>query len=238
MKTLDIVTIALGGSLYAIVGIMTHLGFFTPVIGVVRFWPAVVVPAVFSILFGPIVGGLGAAIGIFMSDMVVHGNPLLSLTVGVPSNFVGFYLIGFIGRRRISDYYVFLGSLIGGTLAITSLLLNISGHLDTLTSILFFGICISSSALTLIISWYWPRWRTYGIASIIGLGVGSGIIGLGVWAFSQYFLLPSGEIGLPLYASILWFLWTFATEIPFLIVFVPPILKACFAVFPALRTQM
>jgi len=37
-------------------------------------------------------GGVGAAIGIFLSDMLTHGMPLLSLSVGVTSNFIAFYI--------------------------------------------------------------------------------------------------------------------------------------------------
>jgi hypothetical protein len=82
MKNIEIVTIAFNGSLYAIVGIIIHLGLFTPVIRVVRFLQEVVVPAIFYILFDSFIRGSRAAIGIFKSDMVVHGDPLLSLTVG------------------------------------------------------------------------------------------------------------------------------------------------------------
>lgn len=65
----------------------------------VRFWPAVVVPAVFSVLFGPLFGGVGAAIGIFISDMLSHGMPFLSLSVGVTSNFTAFYILGHMTKE-------------------------------------------------------------------------------------------------------------------------------------------
>ena len=99
-RNLDLVLISLNAALYAVLGYMTFLGLFTPVIGVVRFWPGVFVPAVFATLFGPLVGGVGAAIGIFISDLVIHGNPLLSLAVGVPANFIMFALIGLFTRIR------------------------------------------------------------------------------------------------------------------------------------------
>ena len=72
---------SLNGALYATLGYMTFLGLFAPIVGVVRFWPGVFVPAVFAVLFGPVVGGVGASIGIFISDMLVHGNALLSLSL-------------------------------------------------------------------------------------------------------------------------------------------------------------
>jgi hypothetical protein len=102
MKPIELTMTSLNAALYATIGYLTFLGIFAPIIGVVRFWGiAVVVPAVFAALFGPLVGGIGAAIGIFMSDMIIHGNALLSLTVGVPANFVMFYLIGYISRKEL-----------------------------------------------------------------------------------------------------------------------------------------
>lgn len=68
--------------------------------GVGNFRPGVVVPAFFAVACGPLVGGVGAAIGCFIGDLAlsVFGltTPLLSLVAGVPSNFVGFYLLGWL----------------------------------------------------------------------------------------------------------------------------------------------
>ena len=101
-KSVEISAVAINAALYATLGYMTYLGLFTPVIGVVRFWPAVIVPGFFSVVYGPLVGGIGAAIGIFISDLLIHGNALLSLTVGVPANFLGFYTLGALARKRPS----------------------------------------------------------------------------------------------------------------------------------------
>ena len=95
-ETFIIVLTAINASLYTVVGFMTYLGI---VMFGVRFWPAVVVPAVFSVLFGPVVGGVGAAIGIFICDMLSHGMPILSLSVGVTSNFIAFYILGRMTRE-------------------------------------------------------------------------------------------------------------------------------------------
>ena len=104
MEPKDIVLSGICGALYAVVGYLIYvlLPIMAPGIGVVRFWPSVVIPAVFAVLFGPMVGGLGGAIGIFISDTLIHGDPLLSLTVGVTSNFIGFYFIGLISRKSIN----------------------------------------------------------------------------------------------------------------------------------------
>jgi len=235
MEALDLIVTSLNAALYVGFGYLTYLGIFTPVIGVVKFWPAVVVPAVFANLFGPMVGGVGAAIGIFISDMLTGGNALLSLLVGVPSNFIGFYLVGYIGRKDIKTSFVLTGSSLGFIFTSASLWLLVQNLQDPVTSYSYAGICLFSASLALIINFIWPKWKSIGIGSIVGLGVGSAIIGIGVWAFSQFFILPSGEMLLPLYASVSWFIWTYATEIPFLVILVPPILKACYLAFPGLR---
>lgn len=234
---------AINAALYATIGIMTFFGVFAPPpIGVVRFWPVVVIPGVFATLFGPWVGGIGAAIGIFASDMVVHGNALLSVTVGVPSNFLGFYLVGYLARKEINlrklALVLAIGVLIivGGIYSIVTYLPETFGFtgLSTTDSILLFLVAVGGSyALIIIVVSLWPEWKGYGVASVIGLGVGSAIIGLGLWAWTQFFFL--GELfDAPFYFSLLWFIWTFTTEIPFLLVLGPPILKACYRAFPSL----
>ena len=115
MKTIDVSMIGVSAALYAIVGVLTNMGIVSPVVGVVKFWPAVIVPGIFAVLFGPWVGGTSAAIGIFVSDMVQpgHGIALLGLTVGVPSNFVGFYLIGLISRRNMNWRNITIALIVG-----------------------------------------------------------------------------------------------------------------------------
>jgi len=132
MKTIDVAMIGVSAALYAIVGVLTNMGIVSPVVGVVKFWPAVIVPAIFAVLFGPWVGGIGAAIGIFVSDMVQpgHGIALLSLTVGSTSNFAGFYLIGLISRRNMKwPNLLFL--LLAGSAALTGMI----GYLFVIESI-------------------------------------------------------------------------------------------------------
>lgn len=240
MKSIELAASAVCGVLYGVLGYIVYL--FTPIttpgIGIVRFWPVVVIPAVFAHLFGPLVGGLGAAIGIFISDLLIHGDPLLSLSAGVTANFVGFYILGSISRRKI-DW--------ANTIAITSMVLMVAFAvieyvLLTCFSpeavILFLGLSIASYVIAVTIGHIYPQWRSYGIASIIGLLVGSTIIGFVVWAYSQILFLPAavgGGFKLPLYAALIWLIWTYATEIPFLIILGPPIIKACLRAFPSLN---
>lgn len=239
LKSVEVVTIGICGALYAGVGYLTHLGIFAPVIGVVRFWPAVVIPAVFSILFGPMVGGVGAAIGIFISDMAIHSDALLSLTVGVPSNLLGFYIVGYLGRRNVEKKMLILGTALGIVSALSSVFLYLlyPTYFGASNSLIFIGISFVCISLTIGVIYLSPKWRSVNIASIIGLGTGSIWIGLGVWAYSKFFILPTGETNLSFYAALGWFIWTYFTEIPFLLLLVPPILKASYTAFPNLKQE-
>jgi hypothetical protein len=242
MKTLDVAMIGVSAALYAIVGVLTNMGIVSPVVGVVKFWPAVIVPGIFAVLFGPWVGGIGAAIGIFVSDMVQpgHGIALLSLTVGCTSNFAGFYLIGLISRLKIEWRNILL-ALIGGSVVLTGMIVYLYSiamlSIDVL--LLFLGVLFASIAIVVGVGFWRPEWKSYGLASVVGLLVGSAIIGFGLWGYSQFLALPltGFEHNAPLYASFLWLVWTFATEIPFLIIIVPPVVKICYKAFPSLAPK-
>ena len=68
-----------------------------------QFRPAVVIPAIFAALFGPFVGGVGAALGTLIADSIKHGELYVrSLVSAVPGNFIGFYLFGWLMKRRFS----------------------------------------------------------------------------------------------------------------------------------------
>ena len=242
MKTLDIAIMGVGAALYAIIGVLTNLGIVSPVVGVVKFWPAVIVPGIFAVLFGPLVGGTSAAIGIFISDMVQpgHGIPLLSLTVGCTSNFVGFYLIGLISRQKMKWRNILL-ALFAGSIILTAMTgyLFIIELIDMDVLLLFLGVLFASIAIVIGVGFWKPEWKSYGLASVIGLLVGSAIIGFGLWAYSQFLALPltGFERNAPFYASFLWLVWTFATEIPFLVTIVPPVINICYKAFPSLNPK-
>lgn len=225
----------MNAALYAVFGYIFYFIFplTTPGIGIVRFWPVVIIPAVFAVLFGPWVGGGGAAIGIFISDMLIHGNPILSLMAGVTSNFIGFFLLGYIARKK-SDWKLLtalfgLGSLLFIWVSYTWLTVEVAT--------LFTGVIVVSYIVLLLFVFLVPKWRSFEIASMVGLIVGSAIIGVTVWLFSQYFIMPDATevTPLPMYASLTWLVWTFATEIPFLLILGPPILEACYKAYPSLK---
>jgi hypothetical protein len=241
MKALDIAAISICAALYAGLGFLTYLGLFTPVFGVVRFWPSVIIPAIFAVLFGPLVGAIGAAIGIFISDMVIHGNALLSLTVGVPANFAGFYLLGYLSRKKLSWISIFTSStIINLAISIVLLLLYTGGYLGIDIFTIFILTILITYISFIAVSYILKRWRSYVVGSFVGLTVGSIIIGIGVWGFSQIFALPAvvgGGYQLAFYAAIIFFVWTFVTEIPFLIILGPPLLSIAYNAIPQLRWE-
>ena len=170
LKTRDLAMIGVSASLYAIVGYLTNLGIVSPVVGVVRFWPSVIVPAVFAALFGPWVGGISASIGIFISDMIHpgHGIALLSLTVGVPSNFAAFFLIGLISRRNVK-WLAIASALIFGGAGLTGLVgyLLLIEVLTVDVAALFLAVFFACCAIVIVAGLWKPEWRSYGVASVV-----------------------------------------------------------------------
>lgn len=227
---------SLNAALYAALGYASYLGLFTPAIGVVRFWPSVFIPALFSVLFGELVGGLGAAIGIFVSDMLIHGNALLSLTVGVPANFLGFYTVGAL-YRRLKDGKRWLAAALAEEALATALVVfaHFAGALDWPVALAYLIGMVVAAAFTL--AYGGARFPLITFSCSTGLMLGSAIVGFGVYAFSQFFHLPSGASKLPLEAALLWFLWTYVTEIPFMVALVPPLAKASERVLPRVRDE-
>ncbi|MEM2901923.1 MAG: hypothetical protein QXO32_04240 [Candidatus Bathyarchaeia archaeon] len=230
-KATTITLTAMNAALYATVGYMTFLGIFTPVIGVVRFWPGVFIPAVFATLFGPWVGGIGAAIGIFISDLIIHGNALLSLTVGVPANFIMFYLIGHITGRRFKSRPITLAAAAAIVLAV--LLVSVKLPWESGEGNVWILVATITMPLLLLIGALRAKWTRYQFASTLGNAVGSLVVGFGVWGYSQFFILPSGGSSLPIMAAYMWVVWTFMNQIPFLVLLGPPVLKACEKTLPA-----
>jgi len=245
VKTLDIAVTALSAAVYAAVGYVTSFGL---TFGGVAFWPAAFIPAVFGILFGPWVGGTGAAIGIFIRDVAYTHDPLLSVTAGVTANFAAFFLIGYLSRTELNSKKTALGLVIGsitilaGLLLPTLLLPTVSKEFTLfsarVTLVLFASLMGVSLILFAVIWKYWREFRTFGVASVIGMGVGATIVSIGVWAYSQLFFSPNGyfKSAIPATFVPLVFVWTFATEIPFVLLIAPPVAKACYLAFPFLKT--
>lgn len=88
---------SLGAVLYAVGAYAT--AYIESPWGMGQFRPAVIIPSIFAILFGPWVGGASGAIGTLIADSIKHGTLYVpSLVAAVPSNFLAFYLLGLILR--------------------------------------------------------------------------------------------------------------------------------------------
>ena len=213
----------------------------------VRFWPQVFAPAAFSILFGPWIGGVGAAIGIFLADVIYgHHDALLSLLVGVPSNFVGFFIIGWLTnhewkglvRRVLVSVSLVIQPLYAVALVLGLYLLFGAATIGSSTSYLgLAGLIVVLAIIFLII--VRNKWADFEVAASIGLAIGTGIIGIGIVAYSAIFGLPVA-VGLgtkPLGAAFVYLVAAsnYFTEIPFMIILTPPVAAACRAAFPSLR---
>ncbi|MEM2513301.1 MAG: ECF transporter S component [Candidatus Bathyarchaeia archaeon] len=100
-SSLNVVSTALCAALYAI-GAYTTAYIPSPW-GFGQFRPAVVIPSVFAIVFGPWVGGIGAAVGTLICDSVKHGTLHMgSLMAAVPGNFIGFFILGYIMKKKFT----------------------------------------------------------------------------------------------------------------------------------------
>lgn len=227
LRAVDVATIALNAALYAALGYVLSavLPITTPGLGLVRFWPQVVIPAVFAVIFGPWVGGLGAGIGIFITDMFIHGNVLLSLAAGVTSNIALFTIIGYFSQKRI-DWklpVVAFGAITAFLVWLSFTILSPPDY-GLPYQLLASGTIIASYIFYVIVLVLSSQWRSYATGCMLGLLVGSTIIGITVPLVIQIPLIP---------ASLIYILWTFVTEIPFLLILGPPIIKAVNLALPS-----
>jgi len=239
---LRFVTAAINAALYAGVGALWTV-FPLTVFGV-RFWPQVFIPAAFSVIFGPWVGGVGAGIGIFIADVLYgHHDALLSMLVGVPSNFLGFFIIGWLARRDFTEtirrILLSVSLLIPIVLAAYGAYIISSGMLAS-PQVLVVVVGAIAVVSILLLSILRNRWAEFEVAASIGLGIGSAIIGLTLVLYSYMFALPTvlglGKGGLPftfMYAATA---FTYLSEIPFILLLTPPVVTASRAAFPSLRS--
>jgi uncharacterized membrane protein len=247
LKAQTIALIGVSAAVYAVVGRLTDLGL--NFLGV-AFYPAVIVPAVFAVLFGPWVGGFGAAIGIFIRDMLFHGNPFLSLTAGVPPNFIVFFIIGYISFTDINTRKLIITAILASIIVALGLLVPTviapadfaaaTGLSTTQILALFVSTVVLSLGVILVVSKRWQEWRKYTVGSVIGMAAGAALLSTAYWGYSQLFYDPAGYVKAPLAASFIpiLFVWTFITEIPFVLLVGPPIIKACYKAFPSLKYRL
>jgi hypothetical protein len=234
LKSIDVAGLALNIALYVVVGYIFY-SLIPLSYGGVRFWPPVIVPAVFAVVFGPLVGGIGAAVGIFISDAIFGNNLLLSLLAGVTSNFVAFFLIGYIAKKKIR----WATPVVAYGIA-TALFLWIGyayTGLDFWTKIAFMGVVAASYVIFLVpvVILRNSRWRSFEVGSIIGMLLGAAIIGVTVPVFVQY--LTKAATPFTTTIALTTFFFTFFTEIPFILILGPPIIAAVSKAFPTLAKK-
>ena len=243
--SLKLATTAVNAALYAGVGALWTA--FPLLIFGVRFWPQVFVPAAFSVLFGPWVGGVGAAIGIFLADVIYgHHDALLSFLVGVPSNLAGFFVIGWMTQhsyKRVARRLLVLVSLVIQPVYAIALAYGLYLLLGTAslgapsTYLGLTGLVAVFAVLGLTV--LRNRWADFEVAASIGLAIGTTIIGLGIVFYSAIIGLPVA-VGLGTKPLATVFIYVVASsnyfaEIPFMVILTPPVVAACRAAFPSLR---
>lgn len=111
--------------------------------GVGQFAPGVVIPAFFAVVASPWVAAIGAGVGVFLGDLfLATTTPLLSLAAGVPANFVGIYLLGWLVARYrswrsfvwASVLALFVGNMIAAS-AVVAYLAYLPAGLDPLAGV-------------------------------------------------------------------------------------------------------
>ena len=246
MRSSEIAAIGICAALYAVIGLLTSFGL---TVGGVAFYPAVVVPAIFAVLFGPWIGGIGAGIGIFIRDVIYHGDPLLSLVAGVTSNFAMFFLLGYFSKRTLNLTKIAFSAIIGCILIIGGLLLPtfllpteslIYTGLSFAETMILFAVLVSASVLAIIAVFVFKKdWRNFSVGTIIGQGTGATVVSVTVWLYSSLFYSQNGYFTAPLPPEFIPIIavWTIATEIPFILIICPPIINACYKAFPSLKAS-
>jgi len=216
--------LALNAAAYIAVGVIFY--FIVPVkFEGVRFWPPVVVPAIFAVFFGPWVGSLGGGIGIFFTDIILGNDPLLSLMAGITSNFVLFFIIGYVAQKQTRW--------IVPTAAYGVVSIFLAWLAYVYAGFWWVVIVVASYIVFLFFALVGNRWRSFEVGSVIGLLAGSAIIGAMVPLYAHLFAPSIATFSLA--GGLALFIFTFATEIPFLLVLGPPIIEAVNRAFPTLQ---
>ena len=99
-KSLYVTVTAVCAALYAVGSYATS--YIESPWGIGQFRPAIVIPAFFAIVFGPWVGGIGAALGTFIQSIFRYGHPWLTLVSGTPANFIAFFSLGYLLHRKFT----------------------------------------------------------------------------------------------------------------------------------------
>jgi len=100
-RSLKVIAMSMCAVLYAVGSYLT--AYIPSPWGAGQFRPAVVIPAFFATIFGPMPAAVGAALGTLIADSIKHGQLYAgSYLAAVPGNFIGFYLFGRIVKKKFS----------------------------------------------------------------------------------------------------------------------------------------
>lgn len=115
--SLLVVAAAVCAALYAVGSYAT--AYIPSPFGFGQFRPAVIVPALFGSLFGPFPAAIGAALGTLIADSTKHGYLYPgSFLAAVPGNFIGFFIFGYILKKKFNWTRFIIASVI--TLAVAN----------------------------------------------------------------------------------------------------------------------
>ena len=91
--------------------------------------------------------------------MLIHGNALLSLTVGVPANFVCFYFIGVLSKRRVrKTSFLILLSVVFLIVLLVTIFSYYIGTLHPEAFAVFLVTCVLAYVLTVVVSIRSEKW--------------------------------------------------------------------------------
>ena len=136
-NALRLALISISAALYA--AAITVTSFVPTPWGVGNFRPGVLIPAFFTVVYGPFIGGVGAAIGCFIGDLALYAfgltNPLLSLIAGVPANFAGFYILGWLTSKHPSWRAYIINSFLAVTVGNFIAAVGVVGFFSTIVPV-------------------------------------------------------------------------------------------------------
>jgi len=136
-KSQRVVATALCAALYGATGYITS--FIQSPWGFGQFRPAAaIVPVIFAVFFGPWVAGAGGALGSQITDTLTPGYFLSGIIAGMPGNFIGFYLYGWLLKGKFSwrrfvltsAFTLFVANLVTAALVAVFFALFLPGGID------------------------------------------------------------------------------------------------------------
>ena len=235
LTTQDVAAITICLALYVLLGFL--ISSWLPKFYGVSFFPAVIISAVFVVIYGSGVGGISGGLGMFMIDIFTrgYGISVQSLGVGV-LGFMLFFIIGYIYTKNISLKRVLTGVVLAivGLLISSFLFSDIVVFVSLSNKVAAFAFTLSVIVSLVIIATVairWKEWRNYVIGAIVGQIVGGLLLSVTVWTVSPLCLSYLGISFEGIYVMS-FFVLTAVTETLLFLIVCPPIIKAIQISFP------